>query len=407
MKLAARSAMARTTSALITAGLVVAAVGACGSDKTGDPAPAGPDVSNLDVGNYQTTPRVVGNAKNFKQARVRESQRLADYVALPFEADPTYVKDNTNGIRPHIVLNRKGMGDLVINDTFDDVAKDLLAGWTNRWSTQETPDHKDRTLSIAVMEFPDAKTAASVGPTLENDDFTFTPDNQPVPIAKYPNTKAHWRPTVSSIGSWTAHDRYVIFIKVDDDTSAPDLPALSAQVERMLDVQIPLLDKFQPTPADKLANIPLDPDGLLGRTLPTNPETPWRPDPDGTYAGRGVMAGLDSDPSLDFLTIGDLDLVAYGDATVFRSRTDQGAQALWQKWTQSEDTENRQSVEAPKGVDTEIRCSTDKPNSNYPEYQGIKLCMFKTGRYLVQAVARQIQDLHQKILAQYTLLQAR
>ncbi|WP_433757232.1 DUF7373 family lipoprotein [Nocardia sp. CA-135398] len=406
MKLAMRSIRLRTACALVTAGVLAAVVGACGSEVSGYPRRVAPDVSKLNVGNYQTKPREIGNAKSDKQARAREAQRLADYVALPYEADPSYVEDVWS-IRPHIVLNRKTLGPLIINDTFDDVAKDLVAGWVNAWATADNPDHRQRTMNIAVLMFPDAQTAQSVGPTLEHDDFTYNIGNEPVRIAKYPRTTAHWRPNVSSIGSWTVHDRYVIFMKVVDDTSVPDLPALTAQVEKMLDVQLPLLDKFQPTPATDLPHIPLDPQGLLGRTLPSNPDAPVRAEPDGLYTGRGSMSLLSS-PGQDTLPLfqrAEVDLVSFGDAVVFRSKSQKGSDALWQEWRPStHPRQNDKPVEVPAGLGQNAECHAQTSQSLDKELIIANFCIAQIDRYVIQAAAKQLQDLHQKISAQYALL---
>lgn len=405
MKLTGKSTPVSTAWVLVTAGVLLLGAGGCGTEVSGTPTRVQSDVSKLDVGNYQTKPRTIGNAKSDKQARAREAQRLADYVALPYEADPSYVEDAWN-FRSHIVLNRKTLGNLVINDTFDEVAKDLTAGWVNAWSTGGAQEDKRRTLNIAVLMFPDAKTAGTVGPTLEHDDFTYNRDNQPVPITKHANTTAHWRPDISSIGSWTVHDRYVVFIKVEDDISAPDLPALTKQVEQALDVQIPLLDKFHPTPAAELQRIPLDPPGLLGRTIPSNPEVPLRGEPDGLYEGRGMLSLLDSDPTtMGTLEKGEVDLVAFGDAAVFRSKTAKGAETLWQQWQPSKNPEpNRKMVGVPSGLGEHVECYADMTGSGDKQTVSMNICVLQVDRYTVQAFGKQLQDLHQKVSAQYALL---
>ncbi|WP_328409359.1 DUF7373 family lipoprotein [Nocardia sp. NBC_00403] len=403
--LAVGSTPVRAAGILLTAAALTIGIGACGSAVTGMPTRVPSDVSKLDVGNYQTKPREIGNARSDRQARAREAQRLSDYVALPFEADPSYVEDAWL-IRPHVVLNRKTLGNLVINDTFDDVAKDLVAGWVNAWQTGGEPEAKRRTLNVAVLMFPDAKTASAVGPALEHDDFTYNRDNEPVPITKHPSTTAHWRPDISSIGSWTVHDRYVIFVKVVDDTAAPDLPALTNQVERMLDVQIPLIDKFQPTPADELKHVALDPQRLLGRTLPSNPESPLRAEPDGVYTGRGTLSLLRARPSsLTALEQGEVDLVAFGDAVVFRSRSDKGAETLWKEWQPSTTLEpNEKMVDSPSALAQQVECYAEMAKSGETQTVVMNICSFHVDRYLVQASGKQLQDLHQKISAQYALI---
>ncbi|MGV9582235.1 DUF7373 family lipoprotein [Nocardia farcinica] len=397
----------RSAKAILLALGCAVALTACGSAVTGTPVRVTTDPSTVDAGNYRVEPQVLGNAKNDKQARSVEALRLADYVVLPFEADPSYVQDAWF-VNPHIVLNRKALGSLVINDTFDDVAEDLVAGWVNSWSTGGPPEAPRRTLSIAVLMFPDAATAQRVGPALEHDDFTYNIDNQPVPITKYPTTTAHWRPGVSSLGSWTVHDRYVVFVKVDDNLVPPDLPNLVGHVERILDVQIPLLDEFEPTPPDQLAKIPLDPTGLLGRTLPSDANRPPRAEPDGVYTRRGAVTLMDGGAELlAELDRAEVDLMSFGDAVVFRSKTAAGATQLWRDWQFSTHLDPDQTlVDAPDGLGDHVECLLDSPSAESSTLD-MNICMFQVDRYVVQAYGRNLRDLHQKMAAQYVLLTAK
>ncbi|MFC9892380.1 hypothetical protein ACFVMC_01685 [Nocardia sp. NPDC127579] len=405
MKLTIGSNRSRIASVLLAVAVLAVGSTGCGATVSGRALRGQPDLSKLDVGNYQSKPRQVGNAKNERQARAREAQRLADHVILPYEADPAYVED-TWRLRSHIVLNHKTLGNLVINDTFDEVAGDLVAGWVNAWSTEATDDGKQRTANIAVLMFPDARSAQAAGPALERDDFTYNPENQPVSITKHAGTYAHWRPGISSIGSWTVHDRYIVFIKVVDETSAPDLPALVGHVERLLDAQIPLLATFEPTPAAALSRIPLDPPGIVGRTLPSNPESPYRPEPDGYYTGRGATTlFLEAGPALmETLKNGEVELVSFGDAVVFRSRTARGADTLWQKWKFSGEVEaNEKLVDPPGGIAGNIECQAEYSSTESRILLG-HICILSVDRYVVQARSKNLQDLYQRISAQYALL---
>ncbi|WP_280301183.1 DUF7373 family lipoprotein [Nocardia neocaledoniensis] len=391
----------------VVAAMVSVAVGGCGSEVAGTATKPELDTSKLDFGNYQTQPRTIGNAKSMTQARAWEAQRLGDYVALPFEADPAYVRDNRFDsfvAGTQIVLNRKGLGALIVNDTFDEVAEDLVAGWLNSWATAPNAESKQRKAHLSVLMFPDAQTAESVGPTLEHDDFTFNPENVKVSIAKYPKTYAHWRPSVSSIGSWTVHDRYVVFMKLEDETRAPDLGSLTTQVEKLLEVQIPLLDKFVPTPSDKLEHVPLDPSGLLGRTLPSDQSAPVRAQPDGFVTGRGVLS-LFADPSaeaLQELTKHGVDLITFGQSVVFRSATASGANGLYEEWNKP--GEKDQKAESPENLPVPVDC-----HANTFEAEGVRktadyLCYLQVDRYVVQVRDSNLQDLHQQVAAQYILL---
>lgn len=405
MKYRAGALLAASAGLIITTGLLAG----CGTDVSGAPAPAQPDLSQLDVGNYPTTPRTVGNAKTRKQASARESQRLADYVVLPFEVDPAYVIDNWM-LRPHVVLNQKGFGNLVINDTFDSVAKDLEAGWVNSWTTAADPAGKTRKLSVSVMQFPTAETAREVGPLLEHDDSTYNRDNEPVSIGR-PNTNAHWRPSVNSIGSWTVKDRFVIFMKIDDETGAPDLSALTHSVEQVLDAQLPLLDQYKPTPAAELNRIPLDPEGLLGRTIPSDPGKLVRADVDGTYTSRGIMSLLASptQETLDDMRQFDIDLVSFGQTVVFRSRSERASQAMWDKWKPSMNLNNTDQIEekivaSPTGITGQVECHEQSGKSGGEAMKLQTFCTFQSGRYFVQVNGGSLQEIHQRLSAQYKLL---
>lgn len=400
---------ASITRSAVLAAVAVFAVG-CGSQVSGSAARIEPDTANLDYGNYQTQPRTVGNAKSLNQGRAYEAQRLGDYVALPFEIDPAYVYDNRKEslVQPtQIVLNRKGLGRLIINDTFDEVAEDLVAGWLNSWATEPTGGNPRRSLNLSVLIFPDAKTAETVAPILENDDFTYNTDNEKVSITKYPKTYAHWRPSVSSIGSWTVHDRYVIFMKLDDETKAPDLPSLQAQVERALEVQIPLLDKFVPTPSDQIERVPLDPIGLVGRTLPSDPSAPVRAQPDGYFTGRGALS-LFADPDAELLGTfaeHDIDLISFGDTVVFRSATEAGAKSQFGAWkAPDKDTKDAQ---APAGLGDAAVCRANTYESGGEVRTSDYICYLQVDRYAVQIRNKNLQDLHQQVAAQYVLLTRR
>ncbi|MFC6009661.1 DUF7373 family lipoprotein [Nocardia lasii] len=401
----------RIVTAILTAGVLASMTVGCGSTVSGEAQQATPPKTTLDVGNYPSAPRTIGNAKSDKQARARESQRLGDYVILPFEADPSYT--TVTGFFPSpIVLNRKGLSRMIVNDTFDDVAKDLSAGWVNSWSTVGSTLDKGRSVSIAVLMFPDAETAKMVGPTLEHDDFTYNTDNQPVEITRFPGTTAHWRPGVSSIGSWTVHDRYVVFIKLDDESQPADLPSLTGHVERLLEVQLPLLDKFTPTPAQELSNIALDVDGLLGRTLPSSPENPTRAQPDGLFTGRGYLSLLiNAGPqSLTRFDEFDIDLVSFGEAVIFRSRTPEAAERHFTERAKAAETmatENRvfKPISAPPGLGENVACYTFVATVDGKEVAATaNYCGFQTDRYYVEVESTQVQDVYQQVNAQYAML---
>ncbi|MBU3061528.1 hypothetical protein KO481_08320 [Nocardia sp. NEAU-G5] len=378
--------------ALVASALMIIVSG-CGAMVSGTPERQETNMSRLDVGHYRIVPRALGDALNNRQARIRESQRLADYVALPSEADPALTQLQDAGL----VIDHNGLDGILVNDTFEADTPGLRGGWvvTGQIPPATGSAPPARTMSIAVIELPDAARATAAGSALEHDDFTFASANQPVPMPKYPQARAHWQPTVASLGTWLTHGPFVVFVKVDAPAAPPDLGALVDRTQRALDAELPLLDDFSPTPADRFEHLPLDPDGLLGHTLPSARQT-TRQVPDGVYAGRGAIEQLD-DPDIRALTTGDIDRAAIGGAKVFHSRTGAAARALWARWRPAS---RDHLLPPPPGIPGNIECFSDTQESE-PDTDE---CVFQLDHYTVLAKDPNLDVLHQKVAAQYVLL---
>jgi len=60
-------------------------------------------------------------------------------------------------------------------------------------------------------------------------------------------------------------------------------------VGKTLDMQLPLIDKFVPSPAGDIDHLALDQDGILGRAIPSNPDLPIRQDADAVWGPRAAL----------------------------------------------------------------------------------------------------------------------
>ncbi len=391
-----------------SAAAIALSVAACGSDAEPAAKPAGPaygiDISRLDVGNYPVQPRSLGNATGDKQSRHREGQRLAEYVLHPVELDPAFGHNTWPSDRGHIVLDRKPLAVLLANDTFTEVAQDLVTGWVTAAST--AMDEKNGIVLVnAVMVFPNEQRAKEVAEQLERDDFTYNRDNQPVQVPKHPAARAHWRPQVPGVGSWLAHGRFVVMTNVKEYAAAPNLPSHVSWIERLLDRQLPLLDQFKPTASNELKTIPLDPDGLLGRALPSPKASPSRTDGDLVVGPRGAISEL-LDPKfvVEDLRAAGTDLVAFGNSVVIRTRDAAAATTLFDKLTGP--SASMEPTEGPSGVGQDARCSAPKPvHGQRPPIGWV--CFVKYDRFVAEVSATGEQDLMQRAAAQYALLAAR
>ncbi|MEU0504910.1 hypothetical protein [Nocardia sp. NPDC005998] len=389
----------RAACALIAIGLVL---GGCGSESaattTAEPAV---DLNTLEVGNYPTEPRDYGTAKNLDQARIVEAERLANFVPTPREIDQRFA------YAPHFsskIFFDPKTSDLhwaIKLDEFDAVAPDFITGFVSFGSSAE--DNRGTDLMNVVMEFPDEQKAADAAIALERSDFeAAAAANQPVTIPRYPAAKAHWRPSQQSIGSFFATGKMVVYTWVYDYRKIfldeQDLPALVALVTQSLDKAVPALGEFAPTPPAQLMSAQLDLDGMLGRTLPRL-DADFNLNPPGAYHARGTEH-FSSAPAQDvpkFQAVG-VDRFAVDSAEVYRTADAAGARQLRDELVGP--SRKFRSAPAPKNL----------PQARCQEYLGrdksvIRFyCAVAFDRYTGYTWSDQLNDVQQRISAQYALL---
>ena len=88
-------------------------------------------------------------------------------------------------------------------------------------------------------------------------------------IEEYPTAHGHWRPSSPTMASTLADDEFVVHVVVANPT--PNLETLTGMVEKTFDQELLALDHFQPTPVDRIAKLPKDPDRLIGRLVDLTP----------------------------------------------------------------------------------------------------------------------------------------
>ncbi|UFS93650.1 DUF7373 family lipoprotein [Nocardia huaxiensis] len=251
----------------VTALFAVGLVTGCTSTVPGTPEPAGLGV--LDVGGWDTTPLPVpGNGKT-SYGRIVESARLADAVINPIDVIGT-LGYATPALVPTPLAS---VGILA------DVARPILTecgmiagysmGANDTGGERSTLAAKSRMIRVTVLSFPDAGAATAAAQRIEAADFAAGAGNEPVTIPGYEGAHSHWRPGVPTLGVYTAHGSFLValYIRLPE----PDSTALAAVAASTLDKQLPQLDAFTPTPSGRLADLPLDPDGVLRRMVSMRP----------------------------------------------------------------------------------------------------------------------------------------
>lgn len=393
------STMRRLPVGLIFAALVAVLAGcsttvAGSAAKTTVPAPAGAvDLALLDAGNYPTKPRPpLGTAGNTDKGALLEGARLANNVVGPWQLDPTLIANTHAG---------EGPGNFAaafsVATAQAAVAHQLLAVF----KSNRTNAAGDRDLINAVMRFPSPQDAAAAAADMTaastHSEVLGDPiDRDPIPIPRYPATSGlvHFWDTLGkwSVEAFTAHGPYVLSQYSGSTQSAE---AATELIAATLDKQGPLIDAFQPTPIDQLKDLPIDPDGLLARTLPLDKGA-------GSVYGPTAQLHFDNDPIKTKAFFDDAHLQQVAGARVQVYQTPDGASA--KKIVDGFAAETAQHGFGPaagvKGL-PDAKCLTQKGTS---AMDTSFYCVAVVDRFAVEVSATQERDAHQLISAQYLML---
>jgi hypothetical protein len=202
------------------------------------------------------------------------------------------------------------------------------------------------------------------------------------------------------VSAYTPHGLYVLFQFTGSQESADVAAALAGTT---LDLQIPLIDQFAATPMDQLDSLPIDPSGLLARTVPLKDPTM---DDLAVYAPRGA---LHFEPNLAaaerFYATSGISAVAVNRAWVYQTRDPQSAAAALDGLVAVNAAPGARYQPAP-GVPglPGARCFDRGTGPGLAETR--YRCMAVADRYLVQATAAQDVDVRQLLAAQYLMLTA-
>lgn len=397
-----RSRGTRAAWTILTASALTVGVSGCGSDETASsPPPPAPavDIAQLDTGNFPTQPRDFGKPVSLEHARLVEAQRLGNHLPLPSATDPIFVYND--GIWVNAFIDAKPLSAIMATERFSEAAPDFIGGFVTTAGSERHNEGID--LLNAALLFPSEQSAQRAAAELERVDFEYTNKNQRVEIPGYPKAHAHWQPEGDqSIGSWYAVGRVVIYTWVYDYkltyVNRRDLSGLQGLVEKNLDVVIPAIEKFQPTPPDKLMDIDVDPEGVLGRTLPGTGSEGSK-NPAGVYDGlAAVHFSVNMSELKQVVDENGVDKFAYDGSQLYRAKDEASAAAVSARLTEL--SRKYRTADSPRNL----------PQARCIEYIGREMmafrfyCSVSHGRYAAYIWSSQLLDVHQRISAQYTLL---
>lgn len=381
----------------------VSVVAACATVVPGTPVSAGNgpqmvvDPTLLDTGAYPTKPRpALGMAGTPQTGVIVEAQRMANYVVGPWEVDPALKARHSTGalvLDSTEALTQIGPAELAIVSG----RHNFINGFVSARQAKG-----GRTLLNAVLRFSDPLTAAALVSDL-GQTYPPAPTNsesaQRVSIPGHPDALATSYTVIDpetrrqriAVRSFTFQGPYVLAQVVQ---SVDGLAPAAQLVANTINIQRIIIDQFPATDPADFDEIALDPTGLLARTLPIPPDRATTVQ-DARFGKRGALH-FQSDPvwSGALFDLTAMDLVARAKTNVYRLSDAYAALVV------SDEFAAEAQATAGKPVDgVEFM-----PASRCVQHTLGVYCVAPADRYVIEAQSRSLDDAHQQVAAQYTLL---
>lgn len=412
------SAAAVLTAAMVVTGCAAddaAPVAAAGADTS---ASAAPETTVLipaapgepDPGDYRTTPWAFTDktVTSVGRGSVVESERLAEFVALPTEIDPGLTvawPQRTFPVPDAYTLDKAFSG----HTTDAIVSVDEDHGFYAGYVSGRRAVGGDREIVHAVLQFPDAESAQAAAQTLHQDMFTREtkfdqPDEYEYPIAALPGSlisAQHYDHAISG-QALTAYGRHLIYTKVyapRDDREWFDR-ALTTAVE----VQRPLLDRFPVTEPEDLANLEHDHDDVLILTISDGEPDETKPHLYAVLGPRGAAhQAVDQVGLLEAMTTSGTTHFAVGGTNLYKSSTTDGAEILFDLLpglirSGAGDSTSITAAATPAGVPN-TRCFDVVTAA-----EAYAQCVVVHGQYVGEIRGDDLVDAHHLTAAQYLTL---
>jgi hypothetical protein len=392
----------RRVAAAVTTIAVAAGLVGCSTEITGlavkDPTvkPGDLEAALLQPGNYPTAP-LPAPKPSAASATIVEAQRLADYVAGPWEVDPALVKPNPTAT---LVLKNADALEMVLLAPAAQIAAahQFVNGFaTDRFTGTDRTGH-EKGLSNVVLRFasPADATAAAAEFAAALPAVPGASPLQPVPIAGHAEAQAvqsTLRDGTFTVASFTAHGPYVLYQYARTQES---LDTAAALVVRTLDLQAGRIDEFTPTDPAQFATMALDPTGLMAKTIPAPKPTVNM----GVYGARGILH-FQVDPLLagQLYSAAGLDAASVGKTKVYQAKDASAATELAAKLAGILGTGAQHGPAVPGLQAVKCFLAADA-NPLIDRYS----CVAGAGRWTITASSQQERDVTQQIAAQYLML---
>jgi hypothetical protein len=349
----------------------------------------------LNVGNYLSAPRpVLGAAGSVEAGAAAEARRMAEYVIGPWDVDASLIDPY---LGTYYVMDTPAVLAQLGPEAIAEAAQSH--GFVGGFASARKSDQA--VLVNAVLRFPNPAAAAAAAGAMADAAAAspirgVRPERTPIPghpeatAVSYPFTPEGSDHPWTVVRSFNPHGTFVL-TQLTQTSAGPD--AATGLVAKAIATQGPVIDGFTPTDVAALAQIPLDPTGLLARTVLVTGEV--KPTKNSVYPARAAMH-FQSDPVASKKLFADTGVtaVAMGQANVYQSRDSQTAQAI------------------TKGFDNEVLLQGAKPADQVPALPQSHCaarpkgfyCVAPAGQYAIEANGVGLPETQQLVAAQYVLL---
>lgn len=384
-------------------GSETSADGGDGSDTAKPDSPLGETPGTIDAGSFRTTPLpAFGPVGDDFKGRSIEGQRMAEFVTLPSEIDPTLTSGGGGAI--YVIKDGKSLAVTAGKPVADAAqANGALSGFS---TSRSTAGGGEKSIVHSVMRYPDAAAAGKAAVDMAVAMQTVTDEwgsdlSQPGKIDILPDTQVSTSTSGDSFSSsaFTAHNEYVIYTWAKAPVAQKDW--IAQVTAKALELQGPLIDKFPATPPEKYGTLPIDVDGVLRLTVPKEGESRYTDDM-GVYGPRGT-AHRSTDPAgaLDYFEKTGMTNMATDQTSVYKTRDESSATEL--------------AADFAKEVEVVAKMTKDAGPAGVPDAGCWKLassrtsafyCLVQVGPYLGEIQSKDKITAHQLTSAQYKMLAA-
>ena len=392
----------------------------CSSDSEAPDNEPVVDEAALVTGDYQTEPSEPFGELEQDEVLDFESQRMAEYVSLPYEINPELTERGQTPIH-----GIRDAGQVYGDTTQEQIVRDnsMLMGFMTMGTTPTAGDEKTaKQLNHQVLRFASEDNSRAAAQALHesylapqpsfDESQPPSPGGEPAEVPGHPETLAVTMPVDDTsntqiVLAFTPRGEKMI---LDAFTVAPeDVQWALDAAANSVDVQGPLIDQFygaettlnpRPEGAPKVDR-EVDQDELLIYALPTTEdESNLNGSGKAVYGPRG-FSHLNGDAERTYNALEDagVENVAFWDTTVIRAEDDEKTAELADELIAIDKETGFKEIDSPAGLPTATCVS--KAESMGMQYQ----CYIVNGRYIgISTALDDLEAAQQKISAQYLVL---